>query len=308
MWFKNARLFRFTKSFEASPERLEEKLADAAFKPCGSHDTMRLGWVPPLGRMSEQFVHAANGYYLICLRKEEKLLPAQVVKEAVMERVEQIELEQSRKVRRKERDEIREQLTLEMLPQAFTRSRHCYAYIAPKDGWMVVDASSPKQAEEVTSHLRKTLGSLPVRPPAVEQSPAFTMTGWLNNQVAMPSGLVAGLECDLKDPGEEGGTIKCKGVDLHSEEVLNHLACGMRVTRIALNWEGDQLSFVLDEDLALRRLTYGNTLREQLDEIDSDDALARFDGAFSIMTLELARLIPVLLDGFGGEDRSSIVD
>jgi len=307
MWFRNARLYRFTKPLTLSPEELEEQLAPAAFKPCGPNEPVRLGWAAPLGRHSEQLVHSANGYHMICLRKEEKLLPASVVKEAVAERVEMIEAEQGRRVRRKERDEIREQLTLEMLPRAFSRSRHCFAYLAPQDGWLIVDAASAKQAEELTSHLRKTLGSLPVRPPAVEQSPAFTMTGWLQDSIAPPTGLVPGMECELRDPGEEGGVVRCRGLDLQSDEVLTHLGSGMQVVRLALDWQ-ENLSFILDEELALRRLKFGDTLREQLDDIDSDDAVAKFDAAFSLMALELSWLLPILLEAFGGEDRSAIVE
>ncbi|MEP3588777.1 MAG: recombination-associated protein RdgC, partial [Marinobacter sp.] len=149
MWFRNARVFRFTKPFDITAEALEEKLQADAFKPCGPQETMRQGWVPPLGKHGELLVHSANGYHLIALRKEEKILPGPVVKEAVEERAEAIELEQSRKVRRKEKDEIKEQVMLEMLPQAFSRNRRCYAYLAPKDGVLVVDAGSAKQAEDL---------------------------------------------------------------------------------------------------------------------------------------------------------------
>ena len=68
------------------------------------------------------------------------------------------------------------------------------------------------------------------------------------------------------------------------------------------------MSFVVDEELALRRLKFGDTLQEQLEAVDSDDAVARFDTAFTLMTLELSRLIPGLLDALGGEDRSAIVE
>lgn len=307
MWFRNARVFRFTKPFDISAEALEEQLQEDAFKPCGPQETMRQGWVPPLGKHGEQLVHSANGCHLIALRKEEKILPGPVVKEAVEERAEAIETDQGRKVRRKEKDEIKEQVMLEMLPQAFSRNRRCYAYLSPKDGLLVVDAGSSKQAEDLASTLRKSLGSLPVRPPAVEQSPAFTFTGWLNETVEHPSTVELGSECELKDPSEDGGVVRCKGLDLKADEIRNHLEAGMQVTRLALTWD-DSLSFVLDEELGIRRLKFGETLQDQLDEVDKDDAVAKFDAAFTLMTLELSRMIPGLLEALGGEDRSAIVE
>ncbi|BEH15086.1 MULTISPECIES: recombination-associated protein RdgC [Marinobacter] len=307
MWFRNARIFRFTKPFDITAEALEEKLQADAFKPCGPQETTRQGWVPPLGKHGEQLVHSANGYHLIALRKEEKILPGPVVKEAVEERAEAIELDQGRKVRKKEKEEIKEQVMLEMLPQAFSRNRRCFAYLAPQDGVLVVDAGSAKQAEDLASTLRKSLGSLPVRPPAVEQAPAFTFTGWLTETIDHPANIVLGSECELKDPSEDGGVVRCKGLDLKADEIRNHLETGMQVTKLALTWD-DNVSFVLDEELGIRRLKFGETLQDQLDDVDVDDALAKFDAAFTLMTLELSRMIPGLLEALGGEDRSAIVE
>jgi recombination associated protein RdgC len=307
MWFRNARVFRFTKPFSMTEEALEEKLQQDIFKPCGPQETSRQGWVPPLGKHGEQLVHSANGYYLIALRSEDKILPGPVVKEAVEEKAEAIEFEQGRKVRRKEKDELKEQVLLEMLPRAFSKNRRTFAYLAPQEGLLVVDAGSAKQAEDLASYLRKSVGSLPVRPPAVEQSPAFTFTGWLNETIDLPQSFRLGDECELKDPSEDGGVVKCKGLDLQGDEIRNHLEAGMQVTKLSLDWENN-LSFVLDEELGIRRLKFGETLQEQLDDVDSDDAVARFDAAFALMTLELSRLVPALLDALGGEDRSAIID
>ncbi|MDV3505393.1 recombination-associated protein RdgC [Marinobacter sp. M-5] len=307
MWFRNARVFRFTKPFDISAEALEEKLQGDAFKPCGPQETTRQGWVPPLGKHSDMLVHSTNGYHLIALRKEDKILPGSVVKEIVEERAEAIEIEQSRKVRRKEKDEIKEQVMLEMLPQAFSKNHRSFAYLAPQDGLLVVDAGSSKQAEDLASFLRKSLGSLPVRPPAVEQAPAFTFTGWLNESIDLPGTIELGTECELKDPSEDGGVVRCKGLDLKADEIRNHLDAGMQVTKLSLTWE-DNLSFVLDEELGIKRLKFGDTLQEKLDDVDADDAAARFDAAFALMTLELARLIPGLLEALGGEDRSAIIE
>ena len=307
MWFRNARVFRFTKPFEITAEALEEKLQEDAFKPCGPQETSRQGWVSPMGKHSDLLVHSAGGYHLIALRKEEKLLPASVIKELEDEQAEMIEAEQHRKVRRKEKDELKEEVTLEMLPRAFSKNRRCYAYLAPADGVLVVDAGSSKQAEDLASTLRKSLGSLPVRPPAVEQAPAFTFTGWLNESIDLPVSIELGTECELKDTSEDGGVVRCKGLDLQGDEIRSHLDAGMQVTKLSVTWD-DNLSFVLDEELGIRRLKFGDTLQEKLDDVDADDAAARFDAAFSLMTLELARLIPGLLEALGGEDRSAIVE
>ncbi|MEP1213415.1 MAG: recombination-associated protein RdgC [Marinobacter sp.] len=307
MWFRNARVFRFTKPFEITAEALEEKLQADAFKPCGPQETSRQGWVSPMGKHSDLLVHSAGGYHLIALRKEEKLLPASVIKELVDEKAEMIEAEQHRKVRRKEKDELKEEVMLEMLPRAFSKNRRCYAYLAPADGVLIVDAGSAKQAEDLASTLRKSVGSLPVRPPAVEQAPAFTFTGWLNESIELPASIELGTECELKDTSEDGGVVRCKGLDLQGDEIRSHLDAGMQVTKLSVTWD-DNLSFVLDEELGIRRLKFGDTLQEKLDDVDADDAAARFDAAFSLMTLELARLIPGLLEALGGEDRSAIVE
>lgn len=307
MFFKNARIFRFTRPVQVKPEQLDAKLADDAFKPCGPQESSRQGWVSPLGKHGEHLVHAAGGYLLICLQKQEKILPPAVVREFVEDRVEAIEEEQGRKVRKKEKDEIKEQILLELLPQAFTKNRRTYAYLALNDGYMVIDASSAKAAEDFASALRKSLGSLPVRPFALEQSPAFTFTGWVSESIDLPEKVELGVDCWMKDPSEDGGVVIARGLDLISDEVRIHLDAGMQATKLTMTWD-DNVSFCLDEELGITRLKFGDQILEKLDDVDADDALARFDAAFSLMTLELARMIPGLMDALGGEDRSAITE
>lgn len=307
MLFKNARILRFTKPMAIDPEKLDQCLRQDEFKPCGPQEMSRQGWTAPLGKHGETLVHAANGDLLICLHKQEKILPGPVVKEFVEEKVETIEIEQGRKVRRKEKDEIKEQVLLEMLPQAFPKNKRIFGYLSPRNGYLVVDAPSAKVAEDFASTLRKSLGSLPVRPPAVNQSPAFTFTGWLQETIDLPDAVVFGGDCELKDPSEDGGVVRCKGLDLKSDEIRNHLDAGMQATKLTMTWD-DNVSFCLDEELGITRLKFGENVLEQLEDVDADDTMARFDAAFCLMTLELSRLIPGLLEALGGEDRSAVTD
>ena len=79
MWFKNLALFRVPAPFQMQPEALGEALKSEPFKACGGLEPFSQGFAPPLGRLGTKLVHSANGYTLICVRREDRLLPPAVV-------------------------------------------------------------------------------------------------------------------------------------------------------------------------------------------------------------------------------------
>jgi recombination associated protein RdgC len=302
MWFKNLSIFRLTESFELTPEELELKLEPMLFRPCGNHQEFSFGWASPLGKASGQLVHSANGFMMICGKKEEKVLPAAVVNEMVQEKILEIEDQQGRKLAKKERATIKDELIFELLPKAFTFSRKIYAYIDPNGGWLVVDAASGKSAEDLLTLLRKCLGSLPAFPLNTMQKPSAIMTEWLmTNQV--PDDITIEDECELRSPKEEGGIIRCKRHDLALPEIKNHLDTGKLVIKLAISW-ADRIAFILDENLAIKRLRFLDMIQDQVADIETDNEAERFDADFSIMSMELSNFMPRLLELFGGENKS----
>jgi len=298
MWFKNLRLYRFTKPFTLTDEQLNEQLEQQGFHDCPKMQPFSYGWTPPLGRHGRLLVHTANGRMMICARKEEKILPAGVIRDMVQEKVEALEDERMRKVGRRERNMIRDDILQDLMPRALCRSSYTYAYIAPQDGVLVVDVTSQARAEELLGLLRKTLGSLAVVPVSVQQAPAAVMTRWLSEQ-AIPEGFGLGSECVLRDIGEEAGVVRCKNQELLGSEIGAHIDAGKQVIRLAMQWNG-VLSLVLDEDMSIKRLRFSDVVEEKVADAGSDDEAARFDNDFAIMTLELARFIPLLVELFGG--------
>lgn len=300
MWFKNLTLFRLTEAFTLSPSELEEKLQSLSFKHCGSQELVSIGWTSPLGKHSEQLVHVANGFLMLCSKKEEKVLPTQVVNELVQEKISELEDRDGRKLPKKERTAIKDEVIFELLPKAFVFSRNTYAYIDTKGGWLVVDSASPKKAEDLLSSLRKCLGSLPAVPPATVTPPSTIMTQWLFSDELPPSDVTIEDECELRMPDEAGSTIRCKRHDLSLPEIKNHLDSGKQVIKLAISWD-DRFSFVLDENLGIKRLKFLDLIQDQVAETEANDAIEQFDVDFSIMTLELANFFPRLLELFDGE-------
>ncbi len=303
MWFKNLALYRFTEPFSLTSNELEEKLVDKRFRPCASHDEFSLGWSSPAGNTVEQLVHNSNGFMMICLKKEEKVIPAAVINEMLLEKINEVEEQEGRKLAKKERSTLKEELIFELLPRAFSFSKKTFAYIDPKGGWMVVDAASAKKAEDLLSHLRKTIGSLPVIPINSNDKPTVIMTQWLVDTKSIAKNFVVEDECELRSPEEEGGIIRCKRHNLSLPEITNHLDSGKQVIKLAIAWS-DRLSFILDENLSIKRLKFLDLIQDQVADIEVDDEVSQFDVDFSIMSLEIANFLPHLLNTFGGEKKA----
>ncbi len=302
MWFKNLNVFRLTEAFALDAQTLAEKLDTLAFSPCTGQQAFSFGWTAPLGKGSEELVHSTNGYLMICAKKEERVLPASVINEMLQEKIEEIEEQEGHKLSKKTKTELKDNLIFELLPRAFTFTHKTYAYIDTQNGFIVVDSASAKKAEDLLSTLRKTLGGLPAIPLNTIDKPVLTMTQWLLDQNP-PADIVIEDECELRAPEEDGGIIRCKRHDLALPEIKNHLDSGKQVIKLALNWE-DRLSFVLDENLAVKRLKFLDLIQEQVGESDAATLEEKFDVNFSIMTAELANFLPRLIAIFGGENRA----
>ena len=298
MWFKNLVLYRFQQTFAVSSDTLEKSLDEHPFRPCGKTELSSWGWVPAVPGGKTQ-VHVSGPFWLIAARKEEKILPGSVIRDAVNEKVEALEKERDGKVSRKEKKAIKEEVTLSLLPKAFTRSQTTWAMINKKEGWLMVDAGSFKQAEELTSSLRSCLGSLPLLPPSLKCPASDTMSAWLDTSATtLPTGFALGDECELRDRSDDGAIIRCKNQDLLAEEMTNHLNAGMEVSRLQLHWEGG-ISCVVGEDLLIRRLKFSETL--QTDQGIAHSKAEQFDADFTLMAMTVQTFVAELLNALGGE-------
>lgn len=301
--FKNARPWRFTKPFDITPDALADQLREDQLKPIGPQEMKRSGWCPIV---DDEFV-VADGCLLICLRTDERILPAHVVKRYANDKARAIEQETGRRVGRKEMQQIKDDVALELMPRAFVKTSHTLAFLAPHDGLVVVDSQSAKGAEDLLSMLRRTLGSLPVRPVAVEASPRFTMTGWLSESVETPDQIVPGEACEMHGLGEKGGKVKVKGLDLRGDEVTVHIHAGKQVVSLEAEFDG-VLSGTIGEDISVKGIKWLDILREKLDDVDPDDREGRLRAEFYLTSRELLRFFAVLFAAFGGEGRSVIVE
>ena len=298
-FFKNAIVYRMTRDIQISAEQLEEALKTLAFTPCSSQDMSRTGWVSPLGNYGEMLTHVAGNQVLLCIKKEEKILPSTVIKETLQEKIEKLESEQGRKLKKTEKATLKDEVIHSLLPRAFSKYSQTQIWIDLDKQRIIVDASSSKRAEDSLALLRKTLGSLPVIPLHTEQPVELTLTEWVRNNDT-PAGFMLHDEAELKAVLEEGGIAKFKKQDLASDEIATHIEAGKYVTQLSMDWQ-DRIKFTLTDSLMLKKISLSDVLKEHNDDIHHDDYAQRFDADFILFTGEFSVLIDELVSALGGE-------
>ena len=294
MWFKNLQIYRLPQNLPIDIASLEEQLSTLILQPCASVEPRSLGWIPP--REGGPLVHSVNHQWLLALGFEERLLPSSIVKQFAADRAKAILENEGRKVGRKEMRDIREATAIELMPRAFPRRRVTYGWIDPVNGWLVVDAGSATKAEEFLEHLRRSVDAFPAKLIKTVHSPVSAMTGWLADGEA-PGPFT--IDQDLELRSAENAAVRYVKHTLEGDEIRQHISTGKIVTKLGLTW-GDRISFVLNENLQLKRLSFLDILKEQADsQAENEDE--RFDLDFTLMTGEVAHLLADLLDALGGE-------
>lgn len=296
MWFKNLQIYRLPAPWAMTSEQLEARLAPQAFAPCTSLDMQSQGWVSP--RDNGMLVHTVNRQMLIVLGTEKKLLPATVINQVAKAKAVELEEQQGFKPGRKQMREIKEQVTDELLPRAFSIKRNTWTWIDPVNGWLVVDAASASKAEEVLKLLIKAIDKFPMDTLRVTRSPSAAMTDWLAADEA-PGGFTVDQDTELRATGEGKATVRYVRHTLEADDVRRHIAAGKQCTRLAMTW-ADRVSFVLTESLAVKRIAPLDVLKEDSDStLKNDDE--RFDSDMVLMTGELQRMMTDLVEALGGE-------
>ncbi len=304
MWFKNLRVFRLAEPFTMTAEALDEALESNSFNPCGKMDMSRYGWVSPLGPDGQTLTHSANGYIAIAAKKQEKILPAGVIKEQLDEKVRAIRAEEGRPVGRKERDGMKDEIIFTLLPQAFTKSSVDFAYIDTRNDQIVVNASSATRAEDMLSALREALGSLRVVPLTPKDPAIQVMTHWVREH-ELATDFELGDECELNASSDER-VIRCKKLDLHDDQVRQHIETGMYVNKLAIQWK-EAISCIIDDQFTFKRVKFADELLERAGDRAPETLAEQFDAEFAIMTLELSAFIRAAINAFGGESTDTLV-
>lgn len=298
MWFKNLSIFRLATNWNMTAGKLTEHLSQFQFTRCASSDINSSGWVQ--SSYSGDLVHSANQQWLLKYRIEKKLLPTSVINQVVKDRAAELEENQGFAPGRKALKDLKERVTDELIPRAFTTHTDTQVWIDPKNGWLIIDSPSSTRVDSIIKALLKAVPILPIESLRVKNSPKQAMTDWLASNEA-PSGFTIDQDTELKSTSEDKATVRYVHHTLEVDDIQKHIGAGKQCTKLAMTWN-DRISFVLTDNLTIKRIKPLDILDEEKDKGTNEEE--RFDADFILMAGELGKMLDDVAGAIGGEENS----
>ena len=295
--FRNLRCYRVTSPWPDSEEALSEALAERAFRPCSGFSEKSAGWESPGEQGGATLARRLAGADLLELRTQSRVLPAAAIREALEERVEDYRKRMGQEPPRREIRRLKEETRDELLPKALVKSDRLRGCFIHSESLLVVDAGTVARGEWFVEHLRPCLAGFRCEPLSFKEPPAALIQSMFLGK--LPTGFSLGRECRMQDPTDTKSTGTWRNVDLDDDTIRRHVQDGMSLTHLGFHFD-EVMSGVLAEDgvISKFRLVEG----EAVDTPDEDEALARQDTDFVLLTGLARRLLARLAELLGGYD------
>lgn len=290
MWFNNALIFQYDLD-EASD--LNASLAEEILKPCPPHARFIYGWLPVI---AEEMVHEVAGAAMICMGKEERILPKGVINKILAEKIQVLEAQNGRAVKRAEKAQLAEDLEFELLPKSFCVQKRMFALFDTLSKRIIINASSATQATQLTSLLRKSVAGLSIEPLEYAENLALRFAEWIHTPESLPENFQLASDCLLFSLDDEKKRVHCKGYELPAEEILTLLSQGMATAEISLIWK-ERIQFTLTHEFVFKKLKSLDYLLDDFGDIKQlEEEYQRQDAELTLLAGELRELTNDLLN------------
>lgn len=279
MMFSTLQIFQLQMTLDLNA--LQAVLPDYQVKQCDAQSEFNFG-TNPLIRGSQCYAIAQNECLLMNFTKMSKNLPSSVVREELNAKVSAIEINEGRKVGRKEKSDIKEEIVFTLRARAFDDRKDVQVYVDNKLHLLVLNTTNGAMTEQVFKQLQTIFGSFPMTPMQAQLSPSTIMTDWLMNN-SLPAYMETGSQCIIVDQSEDKAKADFKNLEPLSEDVTRHLEQGMTVQSLALRWS-EKLRFTLNDDITLTKVKWDDVLVEQAFNDSQGGEMSDLDASFAIMS------------------------
>lgn len=298
----NAIVFKATlPSIEAMRSHVEKLM----FTPISSNSVSCAGFFA--NEFTAEVVNELVGVdgYTFQIRLDEKVLPAQVIKQKVKERVESYEKREGFPLSRKQKAEIKDEIILDLLPTALVKTNIINAYYETKSKYLVVDTTSKSIAQLVITMLIKCCDSVKTETININSLKLGVSAKLQSHLSESDSNALEGFElghyCRLVKRGtKEKSIYENSSIDSIGERILEELNDGFEVDLLNLDREG--VDFKLTDKFHFKAIRF---VGFKLNEDCKDDKAYSFRYEAGVKMLMLVDTITATCDLVGYREDST---
>lgn len=287
-------------------DALRQHFAEKRFTEPAQLDWFSAGFVPIPA--TGELVSTFEGGLAFAVRYDSKILPGTVIRAETDKRIAKIEADEFRKVGRKDRLQIKEMVTDELLAKALTKTAIVTCYYDPKNERLVVPVSSKQLADVVTRQLVHAVGSVKtttINVSDVKLGLTTKVQQWLNDDSGDIQPFGEHLEPGgwVKMVGEsESVTFDMAALDKAYAGIDDALGKDFQVSELEMTF---QLSttFRLTNDFRLKGIEFCYEPAE-----DAADKRELWELDASTQLLELSRIIDALCDLLSYKEPAQVED
>ena len=299
MLLKSMKVYRITPptSQAGDVEAFKSGLSRQLAQGCPKDRTLAFGWESPFGQASEELVASTSGVHLFSFAVSSRLLPQDVIKQTVADRVIEIESRQGVPVSKKEQRRLMDEVHFELLPKAFVQKKKLPLIWDSESNLLMVGGTQSSLLDSLITCWTYCLPGWRIKPIDTQTGVQRLLTQWQKNDSPMPSIFQWGDACQLIDPQDKYCSIRFTGNELTGQSVKQPIADGMMVKQAALQWH-DKLKFVLSEGLQVSQI---KTLDVESEAEQGQSSQERLMMDLALMGPMLRLCVQDLIEASGGE-------
>jgi recombination associated protein RdgC len=298
---RSVRFYSVSSPWPDSELALSEKLAGAAFKPCGAYTERSSGFEPPTGSEDAPLARRVAGVDLLRLRNQTRVLPTAAVNEALEVRLAEYRNRMQEEPGRRTKRKLKEQTRDELLPKALLKSDRTAALFLLNENVLAIGTGSETRAERFLELLRLGVGKLDAEPIQFARPVENVLQRVLAGDP--PPRFTLGREARMRDRADAKGSVRWSEIDLTNANVRRCIKDGMELTHLGLQFDG-ALQAVLDSKGALSKLKLvglDEAAEEAAEGVEApENPLVRLDAELALLGGMLRQLIVGLRGALGG--------
>jgi recombination associated protein RdgC len=273
---------------------LATKLEATPFADLLSNDVQAIGFIPtqPCGEYVASFIDG----YAFTVRHDQKVVPASAIKQRLKEWEGKIEAEESRRIGRKERKELKERVTEELLTKALAKTTEITVFYDTACKYLIIPVSSRSKAQMIMTLLIKALESVKtstIHISDVAKGVTAMLADHLSGNDAAFGDFHLGDKFQLVNKKEKVSFDQTAPTETATKGLTEALAAGFAVKSLQLVYGA--VTFNLTNEFHLKSIQFeGNTEHEA-----GANAADRWAHEASIQTLMMSGLLYALCELIG---------